>query len=173
MRQVTAVQTSFRDTNLRGARLSHVRHYDTANWVGADLRDIDACGAYDLRRFAHDQNYLEEFWQRSTRNKVFYALWWITSDCGRSMSRWAAWVAVVTSGYGLLYANLAIDFGDHATPLSPVYFSVVTMTTLGFGDAVPTDIPSQVAVMTQVLWGYAMLGGLIAICSNKMARRAD
>ena len=94
-------------------------------------------------------------------------------NVGASNAEDSIFIPHCKSGYGLLYANLAIDFGDHATPLSPVYFSVVTMTTLGFGDAVPTDIPSQVAVMTQVLWGYAMLGGLIAICSNKMARRAD
>lgn len=170
---VDATRASFRDASLRGARIAHVRHFDTADWVGADLRDIDSCGAYDLRRFAHDQNYLDEFWERSRWNKAVYAVWWATSDCGRSMGRWASWVAVVACGYGLLYTQLPIDFGSNPTWLSPLYFSVVTMTSLGYGDALPTDVPSQIAVMTEVLWGYAMLGGLLAILSNKMARRAD
>ncbi len=171
--QSDAHSASFRDANLRGARIAHIAHYDTVDWVGSDLRDIDCCGAYDLRRFAHDQNYLEEFRSRSTRNRVVYAIWWATSDCGRSMSRWGAWVAVVACGYGLLYTQLPIDFGANPTPLSPLYFSVVTMTSLGYGDALPTNMWSQLAVMTEVLWGYAMLGGLLAILSNKMARRAD
>lgn len=172
LRQATLSRASFRDVSLRGARIAHVFAFERADWVGTDLRDVDSCGAYDLRRFAHDQNYLEEFWERSDWNKVVYGFWWATSDCGRSMTRWTGWIAVLAVVYGLVYTQLPIDFGDNATWLSPLYFSVVTMTSLGFGDAVPTDVPSQVAVMSEVLWGYAMLGGLAALLSNKMARRA-
>jgi hypothetical protein len=66
-----------------------------------------------------------------------------------------------------------VDFGDHRTPLSPIYFSVVTLTSLGFGDVVPTSILGQAAVIVQVSCGYMMLGGLMSIFANKMARRAD
>ncbi|MGR3277084.1 pentapeptide repeat-containing protein [Acaryochloris marina NIES-2412] len=44
-----------------------------------------------------------------------------------------------------------------------LYFSVVTMTTLGFGDihAHPLSVPGQALVMLQVLIGYVLLGVLI------------
>ncbi len=171
--QCDVAEASFRDATFRHGRIAHVRNYDRADWVGVDLRDIDPSGAYDLRRFAHDQNYLEEFYAHSRWNQVLYFVWWVSSDCGRSMGRWAAWVGILAGAYGLLYTFLPIDYGAHPTALSPLYFSVVTMTSLGFGDALPTDVWSQLAVMSEVLCGYAMLGGLLAILSNKMARRAD
>ena len=54
------------------------------------------------------------------------------------------------------------------------YFSVVTFTTLGFGDVTPIAgnwVP-QAVIMTEVIFGYVMLGGLISIFANKLARRA-
>ena len=164
---------SFRDAGMRDVKLAHLQGYDRANWVGADLREADTCGAYDLRRFAHDQNYLDEFYARSPRHRVLYALWWATSDCGRSLTRWSAWTASLAVTFAAIYASLPIAYGAHETALSPLYFSVVTLTTLGFGDALPTTVAGQLTVMVEVLCGYFMLGGLLAILSNKMARRAD
>ena len=66
-----------------------------------------------------------------------------------------------------------VDYGDHETWLSPIYFSVVTVTTLGYGDALPASAMAQLLVMIQVTGGYLMLGGLISILSNKLARRAE
>jgi len=54
------------------------------------------------------------------------------------------------------------------------YYSVVTFTTLGFGDITPkvNEPLMQFYVMVEVVLGYIMLGGLISIFSNKLARRA-
>jgi voltage-gated potassium channel Kch len=54
-----------------------------------------------------------------------------------------------------------------------IYFSVVTLTTLGYGDIVPSSTAAQVLCMVEVFMGYVMLGGLLSIFSNKMARRAE
>ena len=56
--------------------------------------------------------------------------------------------------------------------LSMVYYSVVTFTTLGFGDISPKTIPAAMWVMAEVIIGYVMLGGLISIFANKLARHA-
>ena len=53
------------------------------------------------------------------------------------------------------------------------YFSVVTLTTLGYGDVTPNSLGGQVVAMAAVITGYFMLGGLLSILSNKMARRGD
>ena len=52
-----------------------------------------------------------------------------------------------------------------------IYYSVVTFTTLGFGDIKPAT-ESAMVVMLEVILGYVMLGGLISIFANKVARRS-
>ena len=54
------------------------------------------------------------------------------------------------------------------------YYSIVTFTTLGFGDVTPKPdaVWMQVAVTLEVIIGYLMLGGLISILAAKLARRA-
>ncbi|MBX2801860.1 MAG: pentapeptide repeat-containing protein [Myxococcales bacterium] len=164
---------SFRHSDLRDAKFRSPLGYAAADWVGADFRNTDLCGAYLMRRFAHDQNFLEEFRGQSPGHAVVYVLWKVTSDCGRSVTRWALWTFAIALTFAAIYTTLPIDYGDHPTPLSPLYFSIVTLTTLGYGDALPTDVPSQIAVIIQVLMGYFMLGGLLTLLSTKMGRRAD
>ncbi|MCH8291704.1 pentapeptide repeat-containing protein [Candidatus Poribacteria bacterium] len=53
-----------------------------------------------------------------------------------------------------------------------LYFSVVTFTTLGFGDITPTNTTSEIWITIEVVLGYVMLGGLISIFANKLARRS-
>lgn len=163
---------SFRHTDLRDARIRGPVGYDTADWVGTDFRNADLCGAYLMRRFAHDQNFLEEFRSQSPAHALAYLAWKITSDCGRSTTRWTLWTLGIAGSFAALYTTLPIDYGDHETALSPLYFSVVTFTTLGFGDALPTSPVSQLTVMIEVFLGYFMLGGLLTLLSNKMGRRA-
>ena len=54
-----------------------------------------------------------------------------------------------------------------------MYFSVVTLTTLGFGDVLPASVSAQVVVIAEVIIGYMMLGGLLSIFATKMGRRAE
>ena len=79
----------------------------------------------------------------------------------------------VTLAFALAYARVGVDYGDHETSFSPFYYSVVTLTTLGYGDAVPASTAAQVLAALQALLGYVGLGGLLSILANKMARRAD
>jgi len=53
-----------------------------------------------------------------------------------------------------------------------IYYSVVTFTTLGFGDISPKTPLATFLVMIEVVLGYIMLGGLISILSAKLARRS-
>jgi uncharacterized protein YjbI with pentapeptide repeats len=161
------------DCDLRGAQLSDLSGYESADWIGVDLRDADLRGALRLRRFVLDENYLHEFRTQSRKAAVLYWVWWASSDCGRSFGRWALWVLLMIVLFGSIFSVVDVDYGDHPTYLSAIYFSVVTLTTLGYGDAVPASTGAQVAVMLEVLVGYVALGGLISIFANKMARRAE
>ena len=53
-----------------------------------------------------------------------------------------------------------------------IYYSVVTFTTLGFGDITPKTLEASRWLMAEVILGYVMLGGLISIFANKIARRS-
>ena len=161
----------FEEADLHGATVEGLRGYEKASWVRASIVGMDFRGAYAIRQFVIDQNFLDEYRHRSRANTVLYWLWWLTSDCGRSLSRWGGFTLILAVLFGLGYQNVGIDMGDNATPLSPYYFSVVTLTTLGYGDVVPTTSAGQALVMLQVIVGYLMLGGLISIFANKMARR--
>ncbi len=162
----------FRAADLRGGYLNHVQHYGSADWVGVDLRNINFTGAYQLQRFIADQNYLNEFRSSGRLNQVLYWLWWATSDCGRSMLRWCIWILVVILGFAALYTVVSVDYGSHSSWMTPIYYSVVTLTSLGYGDVIPLSATAQLIAMMEVITGYIMLGGLLSILSNKFARRA-
>lgn len=158
--------------DLRGAALAGLRGYRLASWIGADLREVDFTGAHLCRKFVLDQNFIEEFRTRSRWSRVVYELWYLTSDCGRSATRWSVCTALLVLAFAWAYTLVGIDYGAYETPLSPLYYSVVTLTTLGYGDAVPSTAAGQAVAMLQVLTGYVMLGGLLSILSSKLASRA-
>ncbi len=159
----------FRDAVLRGARLRGVTGYHDVDWIDTDITDVDFTGAWDMRRHIQDVNYIHEF---RAHHPVLYYLWWVSSDCGRSLLRWTMWSILIAMIYAIAYSHSSIDWGGHEGPLSPVYYSVVTFTTLGYGDILPDSTGAQILVMSEVILGYLSLGGLMSILSDKMARRA-
>jgi hypothetical protein len=158
---------------LRDCRLLGMRGYAQASWIGADIREANLCGAYLVRRHIVDENYLYEFRTRSRYHAILYWLWWVSSDCGRSLGRWTAWVLATTLLFAALYSLIDVDYGEHRTVYSPLYYSIVTLTTLGYGDVVPASVPAQILATVQAVLGYVGLGGFLSILANKMARRAD
>jgi len=164
---------AFQSADLRDARLRGVRGYESADWIGADIREVNFCGAYLVRRHIMDENYLYEFRHKSRLTAAVYQVWRLTSDCGRSFLRWGLLTSAVVVGFALLYGQVGLVTGHHqAGFLSDLYFSVVTMTTLGFGDVLPSTPLGQALVIVQVVLGYLSLGGLLSILGNKMSCRA-
>ncbi len=173
MEGISTERAIFDEAVLSGSRLVGATGYLKASWIRSDIRDVDFGGAYLLRRFIIDQNYLHEFRNQSRLHEWLYRAWWITSDCGRSFLRWSVLIIAMILGFGAAYQVVDLDLGSHPTPLSPLYFSVVTLTTLGFGDVQPASTSAQILVMLEVTFGYLLLGGLLSIFSNKMGRRGD
>jgi uncharacterized protein YjbI with pentapeptide repeats len=166
-------KADFSDADLRGAHLKGIKGFMDANWLGTDIRSVDFCGAYMVRRFIMDENYLYEFRTQNRFSGILYSIWWITSDCGRSFLRWGLWTAAVAFLFALLFSFLEVDYGDHPTTFSPLYYSFVTLTTLGYGDVVPASSAAQIVSVIEVVVGYVALGGLLSIFATKMARRAE
>jgi len=133
---------------------------------------------------------------KKTWHKSFFFLWWLFADYGRSFERWAAWSIGFALSFALIYTPPCSDlfsdwwikicndigpqfeqtskaFSNQPTGFwSSLYFSIVTFTTLGFGDIVAANLTARILVTIEVIAGYIMLGGLISIFANKLARRS-
>jgi uncharacterized protein YjbI with pentapeptide repeats len=141
--------------------------------------DVNTCrGSEQFKRFVKDQAYLEEL-RASRVGKLVYWAWLVLCDCGRSVSLWSFWCFVMVCFYAYIFYLLSAS-SFHVLNIdtlgwsywSCLYYSVVTFTTLGFGDITPKFFGSACWVMVEVITGYIMLGGLISIFSNKLARRS-
>lgn len=125
-----------------------------------------------IDRMTKDAWFLADF-QR--KHPWIYKLWNLTSNCGRSILRWAAWslgIAVLFALIFMLIGPEAFDLRHKDTGFSFFYYSIVTFTTLGFGDITPKTLTTEILITIEVILGYIMLGGLISIFANKLSRRS-
>lgn len=181
--------------DLRGADLSNtlvaeITYDRTTKCRG--IRAVTCYGSQMFKTFVQDEDYLEEF---QAMYPGWYKLWLWSSDCGRSFLRLAAiafaivvacavlyrpapfwtpdwWVAFVDAWGPRLEQTASAFAGQPLDFWSSLYFSIVTFTTLGYGDVVAANWQARVLVTVEVMLGYLMLGSLISILANKLARRA-
>lgn len=134
-----------------------------------------------LKRYIDDEQWIASWRERSRLCKILFILWEATSHCGRSIGLWAFWSAAIAVAFAFIYRGFGCDSiafnvdklnGVQPDLLSYLYYSVVTFTTLGFGDIVPLTNWARFFVGAEVVLGYVMLGGLISIFANKFARRS-
>jgi hypothetical protein len=158
-------------TDFRGVALNNIQ------W-GSGLKQL---AEYNNRRLNWIDWYKEQrkkLGKRGWLKALFVWLFWECSDYGRSTSR----ILWTFTGLSLLFAGLYFMAPGMLTGLNPleedhlvlplhswsllwrcVYFSVVTMTTLGFGDihANPKSPLGHGLLMLQVIIGYVILGALV------------
>ena len=82
----------------------------------------------------------------------------------------------------LMCPEFTIDYSAETSPdgdaqreetfFTPYYYSVVTFTTLGFGDIKPKNLSAEILLTIEVVLGYFFLGGLVSILATKLARRS-
>ncbi|MYG28564.1 MAG: two pore domain potassium channel family protein [Boseongicola sp. SB0677_bin_26] len=77
--------------------------------------------------------------------------------------------------HGLIYSNVSLVPTAVRKVVQPdladgLYFSIVTFTTLGYGDFVPRDGYRLVSAL-QALYGYLFLGGLVGLVVGKVVNR--
>jgi ion channel/pentapeptide repeat protein len=168
-----------RKTDFRNAALANAR-------IDAGLR----------QRFEYNARRMNwEDWYGAHSLKGSIAKWfWHTSDYGSSTYRIVGVFSVLALVFACIYwvhcryappgivTNL---FQDSQGPfpcwlvfIRSLYFSVVTMTTLGFGDiyAQPRSVAGHVSLTFQVLLGYFLLGALVtrlSILFNSLGPSAD
>lgn len=104
---------------------------------------------------------------------------WKLTDYGRSLWRVGMFGLVLALAFGVVYDvnEDLLMFPDQLRGrtgfwFTPYYYSIVTFTTLGFGDVKPKCTAGEIWVVAEVILGYVMLGLLVSILANKVARRS-
>ncbi|MBI1928613.1 two pore domain potassium channel family protein [Candidatus Poribacteria bacterium] len=127
--------------------------------------------------FGRSMDYRRKFaWETSKLRWVF--LWTLKVTCryGESGRLLLIWGFGLILSFGTIYWGFQlIDFsnGNAGPPgfWDSLYFSVVVLTTLGFGDISPNCLAGRVIVGIQVILGYTLLGIFISILASKIIRR--
>jgi len=160
--------------NLDNAQVDGVQYDRNGSYRG--IRVATCFGSPRFRRFAQDQEYIEEFKEAHRR---LYTLWWLMTDCGRSMLRVMLWSLCLIVGFGLIYFALGEEMFTVVNEPSlswglftAIYYSVETFTVFGMGDITPKTPLAATLVALEAVIGYMMLGILISILADKVARRS-
>jgi len=141
------------------------------------VRGLDSCyGNALFKRAAADQDFLDtlEAHLKGTRRMALFRAWGVI-DYGRSLLRVALLSLGLAGLYGLIYRIFPqiLDYKDSAkTWFTPYYFSIVTYTTLGFGDVKPKTLAGELIVSSEVILGYTTLGLLLSVLAQNIARRS-
>lgn len=164
--------------------LPEFKYQDTPIIGKTRISGADFANSEHFERYIKDEQFGQELIENCKDDwKMFLLikLWAITCDCGRSIFRWLIWSLFFALSFGIFYNLIgpcSFDLEKTSNNWSwyaPYYYSIVTFTTLGFGDITPkiTLWGLQMIVTLEVILGYIMLGGLISIFANKLARRAS
>ncbi|OIQ49063.1 Secreted effector protein PipB [Pseudodesulfovibrio hydrargyri] len=182
-----------RGVNLYGADLSEA-HIMGIQYNNIICRSTNVQGCRGNQRFIRHVMDLDFIAEARERYPLKYWLWKCTSNCGRSISLWATISFGLALLFGVAFArypawswlpdwlqsflvSIAPSF-KYGNPeiqegwFTPYYFSIVTFTTLGFGDVTPTDTAGQLWLAAEVILGYIMLGGLITLFATRMVRQS-
>jgi uncharacterized protein YjbI with pentapeptide repeats len=190
LRGADLVNTDLRGADLRGANftasnIAGVR-WDPRKMRGKymGIRGIDSSyGNAFFKRAAADQDYLDtlEYHWKGKWQIYLFKLWGLI-DYGRSIERVVAIAFGTMILFGLTYSVFPGLLGLDCLPgakdckrnswFTPFYFSIVTFTTLGFGDITPKNLVGELIVSFEVILGYAVLGLLISVLADKVVRRS-
>jgi len=152
------------------------------------VRGIDSCfGNAVFIRDVKDQDYIDTLRISIEAQSGGFTKWlqlalfraWGLIDHGRSLAKVGFYAVIVSTIYGLIYtADMNLDWGmmDYSnsaqTWFTPFYYSLVTYTTLGYGDVTANSLVGEMLVISEVVVGYFTLGLLLSILANTVARRS-
>ena len=192
-----------RRANLTDANVTEIRYNKASRYRG--IRVKDCYGSPRFTRTANDQNYIEELrakeWDPFARyrrkdsadasgrrlpgpwplGEWLYWLWFISSDCGRSLLRWTTMALSIAVVFGMGFYSLgeeAFAFnGQGGKRLewglqTMIYYSVSIFAKVSTGQVTPVSFAAEVLVMLAGISGLVILGGLATILADKVARRA-
>ncbi|MBI9074795.1 MAG: pentapeptide repeat-containing protein [Desulfatibacillum sp.] len=176
-------QSNLKGADLRGSifdgtNVAGVKYDRQAKYQG--IRVSTCHGSAMFKAFAQHQDFIEELRDSGKKGNALYHVWNIFADCGRTPWRWLLWSLFFSLFFAMCFfymgeSHFSFSNKSDAFPfgfIAPIYYSVVTFTTLGFGDITPKTPIAAILVMAEVILGYVMLGGLISIFATLITRRS-
>jgi uncharacterized protein YjbI with pentapeptide repeats len=105
-------------------------------------------------------------------SRILMVLFHLVTDYRRSYSRLLFAMLLILFFFGTLFSIFPlIDFSkiSDQTFFTPYYFSIVTFTTLGYGDIMPLNWAGRLLCGTEAILGYIMLGIFVAMIYEKLS----
>jgi len=120
---------------------------------------------------------------------IIREFWGITSLYGTRPSRFAFVLTTVIIVFGLFYSTTYLSYSDiphleikdvnypngyctfFEALLNSIYFSIITLTTVGFGDIIPNNSYARLIVPIEALLGVSLFGVFVAMLTRKKPYR--
>lgn len=165
-----------RGADFTAATVDGIRYDRKMRCLGAS---VDHCnGSQRFKRAVTEADYIESF---TFEHQALSRFWRLTSDYSRSPARVGLiGLLIILSFSSLYYVSPSLLHWSgpvpHETPLShwwfsPIYYSVVTFTTLGYGDVRPASTLGEILATCEVLVGYVWLGYLVSVLAHRASAR--
>lgn len=129
-----------------------------------------AAGLKQTFQYCNRRHNWNDWYRQNKLPAPFVRFFWWHTDYGYSIKQLIKSLSITIAFFSITY-TLFPSLVHGLSPFNPIqsmYFSFSTMTTLGFGDmyASHDSIISQLLIISQVCYGYILLGSLITILSN-------
>ncbi|MEQ9947280.1 pentapeptide repeat-containing protein [Pectobacterium aroidearum] len=129
-----------------------------------------SAGLRQTLQYCNRRHNWEDWYRKQGKILAFFVKkFWSYSDYGFSTKQIIKSFFSINLFFSIIYFLFPslINGLNPFDPIGSIYFSFVTMTTLGFGDMHAADNSiARCIIIIQVLYGYVLLGGLITVLST-------
>jgi len=110
--------------------------------------------------------------QKSLRERKFgkylgFLFWKVTCQYGNNIGRWIAVCSIAILFFSCLYCFFGL-ISPVKNWFDNIYFSIITMTSLGYGDIQPSGTGGKIVACFEILLGLAMFGMLVTFLNKNI-----
>ena len=171
------------DIERKACKLDSATWNKKSSFIGVDTSNVDWSKNPRMKRFIEQQQYVhaakegidEVFGKKKITKPIGWGIKKLISliDYLSDPLNWFMYAIMAILFFATVHSFCfgAIKFANDVNWFTPIYYSVVTFSTLGFGDIAPLTWYSQLCAVVEVITGYVFLGGLVTFLANWLGRR--